>query len=302
MFTKFIRPLLALFVLLSTFAASADLVVLKTGKVITGSVLQQDAGGVLVQMEYGTFRYPSSLVKDVQKTQVEATGAASITQRMPSWAVVISALATNSWAHEMQQIPATVIDNGVLENIPYISFRCNTGGYEINIYGDLDKPAGVEIGAINYLAKSDDAKSNCVNFIASILPDPADKQVVTALNVATKDIQKRDGLTFEITLTNEPDAYNGWWVSVYDESALAQARASGSEMLTITQPRIAPKPMQPVVTAPYSMAWTPNELSYARPNISPPSGAVGRVYVRGYYRKDGTYVHSYTRSYPHRHH
>src|SRR5690242_7983255 len=202
MLTTFKWSFLALCALLSTFPANADLIVLNSGKVITGNILQQDGAGVLVQMEYGTFRYPSSFVKDVQKAPVEASKTNSSSQRIPGWAVVISALATNSWAHELQQIPATVIDNGVLANVPYISFHCNTGGYEINIYGDLDKPAGVEIGAINYLAKSDEAKTNCVNFIASILPDQRDKQIVTALNVRTKDIQKRDDLIFEITQTN----------------------------------------------------------------------------------------------------
>ena len=42
--------------LIAAPTAQADVVVLQSGTVITGKVLQQDANGVLMQMEYGTFR------------------------------------------------------------------------------------------------------------------------------------------------------------------------------------------------------------------------------------------------------
>ena len=41
----------------------ADVVVLKNGAVITGTILQQDRSGILLRMEYGTFRYPPALVQ-----------------------------------------------------------------------------------------------------------------------------------------------------------------------------------------------------------------------------------------------
>jgi hypothetical protein len=284
----------------------ADVVILQSGGVIIGKVLQQDSEGVLVQMDYGTFRYPKSMIKDVRKQDSAAPVESQSTQRIPNWAKIISELATNGWAHELKQIPATVIDNGVLQNVPYISFRCNSGGYEINIYGDLDNPAGVEIGAVNYLVKSDEAKSNCVDFISSVLTSDGDEEIVRALNLNHKVLEKKEGLTFETTFPDEPDAYGGWWVSVYDESALTNARASGAELLTITQPRVAPKP-QPVAMAQPTMpvadsmpSWSTNDFSYARPSTSDDSGDGGSVYVRGYYRSNGTYVHSYTRSSPHR--
>jgi hypothetical protein len=288
-------------------SAKADVIILEKGNVITGNVLQQDSDGILIQMDYGTIRYPTSWVKDVKKETVTTSTNSPGRQRIPSWAKIISMLATNEWAHELKQIPASVIDNGILKDVPYVSFRCNASGYEINIYGDLDNPAGVEIGAVNYLLKSDDAKSNCVNFISSVLASADDKKIVQGLNLKIKDVEKRDGMTFEITLPSEPDAYGGWWVSAYGESTLATARASGPELLAITQPRIPPKPQlvavapHPAVTPPDSVSsWSSEDLSNARPSVSDSSNTGGRVYVRGYYRKDGTYVHSYTRSYPHR--
>jgi hypothetical protein len=292
------------FAIFSRNSLNADVVILESGKVITGNVLQQDSDGVLVQMDYGTFRYPLSMIKDVRKEKIDASAESSSAQRIPNWAKIVSLLATNGWAHELKQIPATVIDNGVLEDVPYISFRCNTGGYEINIYGDLDHPSGVGIGAVNYLVKNDDAKSNCVNFIASVLASDGDKKVVSTLNLNQKELTKKDGMTFETTFPDEPDAYGGWWVSVYDETSLAKARASGAELLAITQPRVEPKPQpvvvvsEPVVITP-STTWSSDDFSYSRPSRSD-SSAGGEVYVRGYYRANGTYVNSYTRSYPHR--
>src|ERR1017187_10732836 len=134
-------------------------------------------------MDYGTFRYPSSLIKDVRKEAVPSPQESPNGKQIPNWAKIISVLVTNGWQHELKQIPATVIDNGVLKDVPYISFRCNSGGYEINIYGDLDNPTGVEIGVVNYLVKNDDAKSNCANFIRSILTSDADRKIVRMLNL-----------------------------------------------------------------------------------------------------------------------
>ncbi|HXC34357.1 MAG TPA: hypothetical protein VNV43_00680 [Candidatus Acidoferrales bacterium] len=292
---------LSLFALLQfCLTTRADVIILQNGDVMTGTILQTNSDDVLVRFDYGTYSYPQSQIKDV-RVETNASPVQYSPQRVPNWAEIISALATNSWAHDLKQIPATVIDNGVLKDVPYISFRCNSAGYEVNIYGDLDKPAGFEIGAINYLVKNEDAKRNCVNFISSLLNNN-DSAIVHALSTSQKDLEKNKGMTFETTFPDEPDAYGGWWVSVYDESALAKARASGAELLSITQPRVAPSQQQAVIstwqsnstTRDPSSNWSANEMS-----DSGNSGYSGdRVYVRGYYRRDGTYVHSYTRRYP----
>jgi hypothetical protein len=264
----------------------ADVVIYQSGSIIIGKVISQDEDGVQIQTAGNSDiqHIPSSMVKDVCKEESVPTG-----NIIPDWVKIISQLATNEWAHDIKQIPATVIDNGSLQDVPYISFRCNTAGYEINIYGDLDNPACVEIGAITYLLKDNEAKSNCVNFICSVLTKDDDKQVVRGLHWEPKDLQKTNGLTFEVTLPDESDSYGGWWISVYSENDIANARASGAELLSISQPKtIAPKPNY------YN--WTPTEISTdSRPSSSKlPNG--GSVYVRGYTRKNGTYVSGYTRS------
>jgi predicted RNA-binding Zn-ribbon protein involved in translation (DUF1610 family) len=133
-----------------------------------------------------------------------------------------------SWARGLQQIPATVIDKGVLRHIPYKSFR--TGDYEINIYGDPDHPSGLEVGIYKSLIQSQDAKNQCMEFMAAVLNDPADRTMLKSLKL-TQDIQIRDGLSFEVTPETAEDAYGGWWISVYDPAALDRSRASPQELV-----------------------------------------------------------------------
>lgn len=270
---------------------NADVVILKFGNIAAGKVLQEDSEGVQVQTATGTIHYPISMVEFVNKVESQIT-----TNRIPSWVNIVSQLTTNEWAHEFKQIPATVIDNGILKNVPYISFRCNSGGYEINIYGDLEKPACVEIGAITYLVKSGLAKSNCVDFICSVLKNEDDKRIVRGLEWNRKDIQKTNGWTFEVTLPDEVDSYGGWWISVYNEDELQSARASGAELLSITQPKIKPAIETTAVNPPPSYNWSDQDIStYSRPSQTDYSDEGGQVYVNGYYRKNGTYVRGYWR-------
>ena len=223
----------------------ADVVVLQSGDVLTGNILQKDADGVLLQMPSGTYRYPQSMIRDVKKEAATAPHVSNNGQRIPDWAQIVSMLANNGWATEIKQVPATVINYGKFNNVPYVSFRCATGGYEINIFGDLNNPAAVEIGAMTYLKDNDTAKSNCVNFLCSVLANAADRKMIRGLNWNQKDVEQNGGMSSETLLPGEWGSYGGWWVMVFDRTALANAAASETELLAITQPRVAAP--QPVV-------------------------------------------------------
>ena len=158
---------------------------------------------------------------------------------IPDWAQIVSLLANSGFAPAVQQVPATMINYGTFKNVPYISFRCGYGDYEINVFGDLDQPAAIQIGAMNYLHQTAVEKTNCVNFICSALANAADRKMVRALDWNQKDAKSNGSMTFETLLPGEMGSYGGWWVSVYDTNALAGARASDAEMLAITQPRVA---------------------------------------------------------------
>ena len=171
------------------------------------------------------------------------------------------------------QIPATVIDKGVLRNVPYKSFHA--GDYEVNIYGDPDQPAGVEIGIYRGPIKSQAAKRNCIDFLGAVLSDPGDQKLLGALNL-TKDAVLRDGLTVEVTPATAPDSYGGWWVSAYREQALDQLRASAAELNQIAVQR------REVETNPANAGeWNVTDLQSARAVQRPTAGLppAGRVYV-----------------------
>jgi hypothetical protein len=250
----------------------ADVLVLKNGGVLTGTILQQDGQGVLIQTETGTYRYPPSWIGDVKKEATTAPHVSNNGKSIPDWAQIVSLLANNAWADGLKQVPAAMIENGVWKNVPYVSFRCASGGYEMNIYGDLNDPAAVQIGAMSYLSQDAGARSNCVNFICSVLASADARKVVRALNWTPDDAQKNEGMTFQTLQPGEPDSYGGWWVTVYNDTALANAQASETELLAMTQPVAAAPPAmaaaQPAATAqpmPAIQPAPPDDTSVQQP-------------------------------------
>ena len=149
--------------------------------------------------------------------------------------------------------------------------------------------------------------------------DPIDSGILKLLD-RRQDSVVRKGLSIEITPETAEDAYGGWWVSVYDEEKLGKARATPKEIEDIsvereavverTPPRQPPaQPERPAqartASARPAMAkdradladdlWRGWAQSDMRESRQPKSSAGGRVYVRGYYRKNGTYVRAHTR-------
>lgn len=298
--------------------AAADTVHLTNGGVIHGTVIQEAEGGLTVAMQYGTVKLSRAEITSVDKSIVEESETKDSQpphvdkeSRLPRWSTVVTRLAKASWATGLTQIPATVIDKGVMRNVPYTSYQCGVGAdYELNLYGDPDRPAGVEIGVYGALTKDAAAKRRCVDFIASVLTDATDAALVKAARV-DKDRIERGGLTIEVTPPTADDAYGGWWVSVYYVQRLDLARASRQELERISvsskQPESPPAakpartPKSPAARAvgkEPDTRWTRQDLQKARKTRSSgvSSSSGGRVYVRGYYRKDGTYVRGHTRS------
>ena len=197
---------------------------------------------------------------------------------------------SKSYLTGLAQIPATVVDKGILRNVPYQSFRA--GDYELNVYGDPDRPAGLEIGIYRGLLRSTTARRNCIDFVGSVLSHPADQKLLAALKLTTKDMVLLDGLTAEVTTPTEEDSYGGWWVSVYRAKALDHARASDKELSQIAVQR-----KEVELNSRNAGEWNGNDLKFARPVATGSAGPAtgGSVYVRGYTRKDGTYVQAHTR-------
>lgn len=191
--------------------------------------------------------------------------------RLVDSGLIIETFAGKFGRKGLQQIPSEVIDNGILRYVPYISYEAEQ--YQLNIYGDPQHPAAVEIGVY---ASKDSTKEEVRSVMAGLLQKAADRELVHGLALK-KDQLERDGLTFEVTPPTADDAFGGWWISIYDKSALDKARASTAEMKTITvsvpQPESAPH--------------------QERRKAKKPAGgkkASDRVYIEDYTKKDGAYV------------
>jgi hypothetical protein len=235
---------------------SADTLVLQS-RSVSGTVLQTNGDNVVLLTDYGTLNYSLGIIKEIKIDRAEAVESTT-TARLPEARNLVIFLSRLSWAANLRQIPATVIDKGILRNVPYVSYRCGEA-YEVNIYGDPNAPAGIEAGVTGTLVNDDAAKNHCTGLISGVLGRSADREVLKNLNLQ-KDLKTSAGLTFEITPPSAEDSYGGWWISVYSEQQLNQARASDAEMKDISLTKV-----QAVRESSNSEAsWSPEDLKLAR--------------------------------------
>jgi hypothetical protein len=258
--TRFILMSLLASCLLALPVAFADTLVFPTGPSISGTILQTNGEDVLLWTGYSAYSFSRANIKAIKFERAE-TAEVNSTNRLPDTKDLVLLLSKQPWGSNLRQIPATVIDKGILRNVPYVSFRCGDD-YEINVYGDLDRPAGIEVGVYRKLLDDTTAKRNCVRLVAALLGQAGDKEIVQRL-APEKDIKTREGMTFEITPPSAEDAYMGWWVSVYSEQQLNLARASAEELKQITIPKAEASQSQG------SSGWSAEEVKLARPSTPP---------------------------------
>lgn len=266
---------------------------LKNGQKIEGTLLKDQEGQSLVQVGYGSVTVRAGDVMSVEKNGA-APSAQAGDGRLSKWDHCLEVVAGQAWGRGLSQVPATVVDLGILKNVPYLSHR--SGDFEMNIYGDPDRPACLEIGL--YRGGMDHSERRaCIETMCLLLTDPEDRRSLRSINLE-KGSGTRKGLVFEITPPTDKDAYGGWWVTVYDEGALSVQRASDAELAQITitpsqikspaRPGATPVGIHPPSTPANPLRWQEHDLKNARP--APATTQEPRVYRRGVYRKNGVYV------------
>jgi hypothetical protein len=267
--------------------AIADAFLLQNNSVISGTLIRETAGELVVERFGQPITYSRSTVREFFRD----SSAVNVTNlQIPRLEHVLTSLVKQPWATEIRQIPATVITTGSLRNLPYISFRCGID-YEVNVYGDPQSPACVEVGMYRSLLTNESAKTNCLSLMTALMSEShADKILGLSRNGETKSVSN---VVFEVTSPTASDSFGGWWIAVYEADKLDSSRASAIEMKDITAKREGDgaKPNT-------DSGWIPEELRRARnyPVVSAePRTTGGAVYVRGYHRKDGTYVQPHTR-------
>ncbi len=263
---------------------------MKNGEKVQGTLLQDGDGKSLVQVKYGTLTVTKGDVLSVENTG-DVDPAHPGAGRLSKWDHALQVVAARSWAVRMTQIPATVVDKGIMKNVPYISHRA--GAHEFNIYGDPEQPAALELGIYERQPSVADRKE-CIETMMALLTKQRDRQALEQMNLEkeTKDVE---GLTIEVTPPTADDAYGAWWISIYDRKSLGEQQAKDDELAKITMSHEQVKGQgtaQPISTSSGArsglFAWKDHDLKNARP--VPSTIVEPRVYVRGVYRKNGVYV------------
>ncbi len=271
-------------------AMGADAIQLKTGELVYGDITSATETDLVIVMDYGVHRYRmdeiSQISSDDGRVTLPDAEREKSRRKFPSWRAIYGRLIQMPWGADAHQAPAAVITEGVLAGVPYTSYRSGNGGYEMNIYGDPDEPAAVEIGVYDELLGDAAAQQNCRDFIAGMLDFPPDADAVMEIDPAGGRTD-RGNLRVEITPPGAPGSYGGWWVLASRPKVLDEMRATAAEIDVISEPvRQARKG---------EAGWTKVEMEEFRGTGEDSD----RVFDRGFYRDSaGNYASGTTNPEP----
>lgn len=221
---------LALAIFAGAFPARAvDEVLLKSGNRVKGTIVAQSRDQVVMRIGEGTIVYPKRAIRRIYDgiTANHPASQVRADDELPPWWIPLADLYAEDWVTTLKNVPATVIESGSFQNVPYLSFRANSR-YELNIYGDPAKPAAIEIGHDSAARPSKEVVAHCREFLVSYLTDLDQIKALYDLDAAGGS-RAEGGLTIRVTPPGEADAYDGWWLLVIDEERLAAARARTPE-------------------------------------------------------------------------
>ena len=216
--------------------AEPDTVILKDGTSIRGTIVRNAPKEVVMQEEFGETAVPKSEIVriiDHSNSGGEFT-AANHPGDLPPWRVIVNDLRLNDAVRSLEQIPATAIDNGLLKNVPYLSFRMNEL-VELNIYGDPEDPAAVEFGIYGSKSGDDRLRRTLRSFLAGFL---SSRESIAALYALPFSGGSSRGGDWGVSVIpkSAPDSYGGWWINLYNPKHLEDARLSDAEYAALTRP------------------------------------------------------------------
>ncbi len=256
-----------------------DSIVLKDGRTVKGLIIRNSVDSVLIQEEFGETTIPKSEIVRIRDEADIGILFTDIHRKgdLPSWRVIANDLRMHDNIKSVVEIPATAITVGEFRNVPYKSFRVNRD-IELNIYGDPNDPAGLELGI--YGGRSNDPKAQHIlrAYLAGFLTTRAELAALYSLDLKG-GIKTAGDLTLEITPKNAPDAYGAWWISLYNAKDLAAAKLSDVEYAALTKPADEVIDRRGRVIA---NGWTAKDL--AKSERLDDLGEKAPVLLRGFYR------------------
>jgi len=242
------HPLLAALFLLSVLSSGRaemdllskrlmpDTIFMNDGSQYHGLIIRNDAKSVTLQQRMGEVEIPKGSIRRIDDEPNEGVYFAEIVDpnSLPPWRMIVQDLRSDDSIKSFRQIPATTIDNGHLKNIPYLSFRINKR-IEMNVYGNPEDPVCLEFGVYERGENITKFKKIIRAYLAGILQSRA--EIAALYSLDEKGGKAKVGkFVFEITPPTAPDAYGGWWLSIYDESRLDRFRVSDQEYRKNTLP------------------------------------------------------------------
>jgi hypothetical protein len=258
-----------------------DSLVLKSGKVVHGLIIKNSRDSVLMQQENKEIDYPKNRIVRINDNADTEALYTDINRKgkLPSWRVIANDLRTNDAVKSLVEIPATVIDVGDFINVPYKSFRVNND-VELNIYGDPEDPAGVELGIYGPRSAKQRLRKILRGYLAGFLTTREEIAALYSLGLE-KGITQVGNITLEITPKDAPDAYGAWWVSLYNRKELDRVRLNDAEYARLVRPvnEVIDKRGRVI-----SGGWS--EKDARRSKKINRMGDSAKVLLRGFYRDD----------------
>jgi hypothetical protein len=213
-----------------------DRLEMNDGRTLQGLILKNTAKEVLFQTRDGELLLPKTEIRrihdeiDGEIVYTDMTGQG----RLPSWRAMVADLRNHDDIKSLEQIPATTIENGLLKNIPYLSFRVNKQS-EFNVYGDPNDPVAIEFGMYGKRRKSPRYRQIVREFLAGHLHSREEIDALYTLNL--KGDERRVGQrAFKIIPPGHPESYGGWWIVLYDPKRIDKARVSDARYASLTLP------------------------------------------------------------------
>ena len=243
--SSLLMPVVLLATVVPTFASMKmsekrllpDTVVLNDGTTLHGLIIKNNAKEIVLQEHKGEQLIPKSYIRRIEDQGHCQLYFADIIDphKLPPWQMIVQDLRTDDNIRTFEQIPPTTIDRGYLRNVPYLSFRINKHT-EMNVYGNPEDPACLEFGVYEHgKEKITMFKKMIREYLAGTLQSRAEIAALYALKECG-DERQVGTLRFRISPPTSPDAYGGWWISVYDPKRLDKVRVSDAEYAKVTLP------------------------------------------------------------------
>src|SRR6185295_8509497 len=252
-------------VLCISAVASADTIKLKNGGTLEGVIVKEGDGALVVRLKYATVTLDRFEIESIEKKAADPSPAAA-PARLPRWDRCIEVVAARPWAGELRQIPATVIDKGILKDVAALR--------SLNL-----KPGKTERDGLTFEVTPETAEDAYEGWWISVYSTKlldearATEEELKKISVSEEELEKEEQAERQ-RLAKE-----------------AAERKAGKKKEADEKKKAEPKRVEPSDYFGFNpYLFQKQDVQHARKRVN--SGGLPRYWVRGYHRPRGA---GYTR-------